>query len=88
MACSLPESSVHEIPQQEYWRRLPCPPPGDLPNPGVKHMSHTSSVLGGSFFTTGTSWEACVQEVDRAILRAVSVQDDFLEDADGGGVEI
>ena len=22
--------------RQEYWGRLPCPPPGDLPNPGVE----------------------------------------------------
>jgi len=22
--------------RQEYWSRLPCPPPGDLPNPGIK----------------------------------------------------
>ena len=22
--------------RQEYWSRLPCPPPGDLPNPGSK----------------------------------------------------
>ena len=22
--------------QQEYWNGLPCPPPGDLPNPGIK----------------------------------------------------
>ena len=21
--------------RQEYWRRLPCPPPGALPNPGI-----------------------------------------------------
>ena len=21
--------------QQEYWSGLPCPPPGDLPNPGI-----------------------------------------------------
>ena len=21
---------------QEYWSGLPCPPPGDLPNPGIK----------------------------------------------------
>ena len=21
--------------RQEYWRGLPCPPPGDLPNPGI-----------------------------------------------------
>ena len=24
------------FPRQEYWRGLPCPPPGDLPNPGIK----------------------------------------------------
>ena len=21
---------------QEYWSELPCPPPGDLPNPGIE----------------------------------------------------
>ena len=25
--------------RQEYWSRLPCPPPGDLPNPGIKPRS-------------------------------------------------
>ena len=23
--------------RQEHWSGLPCPPPGDLPNPGIKH---------------------------------------------------
>ena len=22
--------------RQEYWSGLPCPPPGDLPNPGIE----------------------------------------------------
>ena len=22
--------------RQDYWSGLPCPPPGDLPNPGIK----------------------------------------------------
>ena len=22
--------------RQEYWGALPCPPPGDLPNPGIE----------------------------------------------------
>ena len=22
--------------RQEYWSRLPCPPPGNLPDPGIK----------------------------------------------------
>ena len=25
--------------RQEYWRGLPCPPPGDLPYPGIEPMS-------------------------------------------------
>ena len=24
---------------QEYWSRLPCPPPGDLPDPGTESTS-------------------------------------------------
>ena len=40
MDCSLPGSSVHGISRQEYWSELPCPPPGDLPNPGIEPRSH------------------------------------------------
>ena len=25
--------------RQKYWSGLPCPPPGDLPNPGMDHRS-------------------------------------------------
>ena len=34
-----------EFSRQEYWSRLPCPPPGDLPDPGIEHMSLTSPEL-------------------------------------------
>ena len=44
--------------RQEYWSGLPCPPPGDLPNPGMEPTSLTSPTLAGGFFTTGTTWEA------------------------------
>ena len=27
-----------EFSRQEYWSGLPCPPPGDLPDPGIKPM--------------------------------------------------
>ena len=27
--------------RQEYWNGLPCPPPGDFPNPGIKLLSPT-----------------------------------------------
>ena len=39
MNWSPPGSSVHGILRQEWWGRLPCPPPGDLPNPGIKPRS-------------------------------------------------
>ena len=32
--------------KQEHWSRLPCPPPGDLPNPGIKPTSLTFPVFG------------------------------------------
>ena len=44
--------------RQEYWSGLPCPPPGDLPNPGIEPTSLTSPALAGGFFTTGATWEA------------------------------
>jgi len=25
--------------RQEYWIRMPCPPPGDLPDPGIEPAS-------------------------------------------------
>ena len=43
--------------RQEYWSGLPCPPPGDLPDPGIEPMSLVSAALAGKFFTTSTTWE-------------------------------
>ena len=43
---------------QEYWSGLPCPSPGDLPEPGIKPESLRSPALAGRFFTTSTIWEA------------------------------
>ena len=31
--------------RQEYWSGLPCPPPGDLPHPGVESSSPVSPAL-------------------------------------------
>ena len=38
--------------RQEYWSGLPCPPPGDLPDPGIEPKSLTSFTLAGRLFTT------------------------------------
>ena len=35
--------------RQEYWSGLPCPPPGDLPNPGIEPMSLMPPALSGRF---------------------------------------
>ena len=44
--------------RQEYWRRLPCPSPGDLPDPWVEPLTLMSLELAGGFFTTSVTWEA------------------------------
>ena len=38
-----------EFSRQESWSGLPFPPPGDLPNPGIKP---TSPALAGGFFVS------------------------------------
>ena len=43
--------------RQEYWSGLPCPLPGDLPDPGIEPASLMSPALTGEFFTTSTTWE-------------------------------
>ena len=53
----LPIDCNHQAPlsmgfsSQEYWSGLPCPSPGDLPNPGIKPMSLMSPALASSFLT-------------------------------------
>ena len=49
MDCSLPGSSVHGIVQEGIGSGLPCPPPGDLPDPGNEFKS---PALAGRLFTT------------------------------------
>ena len=48
---------------QEHWSGLPCPPPGDLPNPGMEPRSLMSPALSHVLFTTLTAWEALSQPI-------------------------
>ena len=57
MDCSLPVSSVCDDSPSKT-TELPCPPPGDLPDPGIKPASLMSPSLAGGFFTTSAPWEA------------------------------
>ena len=53
-----PWTVAHQAPlsmgfsRQEHWSGLPGPPPGDLPDLGIKPMSLMSPTLAGGFFTT------------------------------------
>ena len=43
VACQVPLSM--RFSRQEYWSELPCPPPGDIPSPGIKPVSPGSPAL-------------------------------------------
>ena len=58
MDCSLPGSSVHGILQARILEWVACPPPGDLPDPGIEPMSPASPALGNGLFTISVTWEA------------------------------
>ena len=53
MDCGPPDSSLNGILQARIGSGLPCPPPGDRPDPRIEPVSLTSPVLVGRFFTTG-----------------------------------
>jgi len=44
--------------RQGYWTGLTCPPPGDLPDPGIQAVSLASPTLAGRLFTTRATWGA------------------------------
>ena len=56
-----PWTATHQAPlsmgfsRQEYWSSLPCPPPGDLSDPGMEPTSPVSPALPGRFFTTSAT---------------------------------
>ena len=55
-ACQTPLSMGFS--RQEYWSGLPCPPPGYLPDLGIKPTSLLFPALAGRSFTTRATWEA------------------------------
>ena len=58
-----PRTVAHRAPlsmgfsSQEYWSRLPYPPPGDL-KLGIEPTSRTVFALAAGLFTTRATWEA------------------------------
>ena len=45
--------------RQEYWIGLPCPSPGDLPNPGIEPVNYPA--LAGRFFIVWATREAQIR---------------------------
>ena len=58
VACQAPLSMGFS--RQECWSGLPCPPPGDLPDPRIEPSSFMSPALTDGFFTTRATWEALI----------------------------
>ena len=52
VGCSPPAPLSMGFSRQECWSGLPCPTPGDLPNPGNKPMSPESPALQVDSFPT------------------------------------
>ena len=55
------------LPRQEYWSGLPCPSPGDIPDPEIEPTSLFPALAGG-FFTTSSTWEASGDPIQDAIF--------------------
>ena len=63
----IPWTVAHQAPlsmgfsRQEYWSGFSFPPPGDLPDPGIKPLSLAPPALTGAFSTTAlTKLYACL----------------------------
>ena len=44
--------------RQKYWTGFLCPPPGNLPNPGIETVSLKSPALAVGFFIASATWKA------------------------------
>ena len=55
---SPPGSASLGFSRQECWSGLPCPPSGELPDPGIWSHVSWSPALERGFFNTSATWEA------------------------------
>ena len=68
--------------RQEYWRGLPCPPPGDPSNAGIKPRSFISPALAGEIFTTHATgkahqmWSKCLSSADFGWMLNIILSDE------------
>ena len=55
--------------KQQYWSGLPCPPPGDLPDPGLKPVSPALHVESLPLFHQGGRNRAAQLEIVKQMSR-------------------
>ena len=53
VACQAPLSM--QFSRQKYWNGLPCPPPGDLPDSGIKTVSPAAPSLWADYLPSEPS---------------------------------
>ena len=74
-----PWTVTHQAPlsmgfsRQECWSGLPCPPPGDLPNPGIEPASLNVSCTG-SLVLYHWRWRRKQTELDSILGQAVNIR--------------
>ena len=69
--------------RQGYWSGLPCPPPRDLPDPGIETGSPASPALQTDFFTSCATREIPIQPSKGKSLDTgwMNLEDRMLHDA-------
>ena len=72
VACQAPLSMGFS--RQECWSELLCPPPGDLPDPGIEPVSLTIPAFVGGFFTANATWVHLKMEYYLAIKKNKLIQ--------------
>ena len=78
---AIPWTIAHQAPlcmefsRQEYWSGLPCPPPGDLPDPGTEPESHVSyvSFIGWRVLYHWATW-AALSALEEGQIRTFNLQ--------------
>ena len=58
--------------RQEYWSGLPCPPPGDLPDPGIKPASLATPTLQADSLPRSPQGksEKCIRQMAKQVQRS------------------
>ena len=65
--------------RQEYWSGLPCPPPGDLSDPGIGPSSLMSPALAGGFSTTSVTWDDVQNSGENYYWFIINIKDTIQE---------